>query len=312
MARLLLLGANGQVGFELLSHRAPLGDVVATTRSGVLPGAIGCEALDLASEGAVADLIGRVRPDCIVNAAAYTAVDRAEDEPAAAERGNAGALAEIGAAARACGALVVHYSTDYVFPGDGVRPYREDDATGPQSVYGRTKLSGELALAHSGVDHLIFRTAWVYGARGHNFLRTMLRLAGERERLGVVDDQRGAPTPAALIAAVTAQAIAHWQRASIVQRESLRGIHHLASTGETTWHGFATAIFERAVAAGLLSRAPVVDAIASTAFPAKAQRPAYSVLDTTRLRESFGMHLPSWSSGLDRVIAELATRQAAG
>lgn len=309
MARLLLLGANGQVGFELLSHLAPLGEVVATTRSGTLPGAIACEALDLADEGEAAALIARIRPDCVVNAAAYTAVDRAEDEPDAAQRGNAGALAEIGTAAKACGALVVHYSTDYVFAGDGARPYREDDATGPQSVYGRSKLAGEQLLARSGVDHLIFRTAWVYGARGHNFLRTMLRLAGERDRLGVVDDQRGAPTPAALIAAVTAQVVGQCLRTPPARRSALGGVHHLASAGETSWHGFAGAIFARALAAGLIQRAPVVDPIATGAFPARAKRPAYSVLDTTRLRDTFGVHLPSWQSGLDRVIADLAARR---
>jgi dTDP-4-dehydrorhamnose reductase len=310
MARVLLIGANGQVGFELLSHLAPLGEVIATTRSGELPGAIACEALDLAQPGSAAELIDRVRPACIVNAAAYTAVDRAEDEPAAAQRGNADALAEIGAAAHACGALVVHYSTDYVFPGDGTRPYREDDATAPQSVYGRTKLDGERLLAQSGADHLIFRTAWVYGARGHNFLRTMLRLARERDRLAVVDDQRGAPTPASLIAAVTAQTVGQCLRAAPERRQAFGGVHHLASGGETSWHGFATAIFERAVAAGLLARAPTVDAIASGAFPAKAKRPAYSVLDTTRLRQTFGVHLPSWQSGLDRVMADMASRPA--
>lgn len=311
MSRLLLIGANGQVGFELLSHLAPLGDVVATTRSGELPGRLRCETLDIADGDAVRALVERVRPDCIVNAAAYTAVDRAEDDAEAAHRGNGEALATLGAAAQACGAGVVHYSTDYVFPGDGARPYREDDPTGPTSVYGRSKLEGERLLAASGADHLIFRTAWVYGARGHNFLRTMLRLARERDTLAVVDDQRGAPTPASLIAAITAQAVARWRTLAGEQRRSTGGVHHLASAGETSWHGFATAIFERAVAAGLIARVPTVNAIDSSAFPAKAKRPAYSVLDTSRLRATFGLHLPDWRTGLDRVIAELASQTPA-
>jgi dTDP-4-dehydrorhamnose reductase len=306
--RLLLLGANGQVGFELIEHLAPLGDLVSATRSGVLPGMVPCATVDLSVPGSASAAILRLRPDCVINAAAYTAVDKAEDEPGIALRANGDALAEIGQAANAIDALVVHYSTDYVFPGDGVAPYREDDPTGPVSVYGRSKLAGEQALAASGVAHLIFRTAWVYGARGHNFLRTMLRLARERDELKVVDDQRGAPTPATLIAAATAQAIAQWRRGDEDERAAVNGIHHLTSSGETTWCGFARAIFERATTAGLVARAPGVHAIGSDEFPAKAKRPAYSVLDGSRLRQRFGLHLPAWDKGLDRVIAELADR----
>jgi dTDP-4-dehydrorhamnose reductase len=304
--KILLLGANGQVGFELIGHLAPLGEVVCATRSGVLPGSIVCAEIDLLVPGAVGALIAEVRPDCIVNAAAYTAVDRAEDEPEAALRVNGLALAEIGAAARDLGALVVHYSTDYVFPGDGQRPYREDDPVGPVSAYGESKLAGERMLADSGAVHMIFRTAWVYGARGHNFLRTMLRVGRERDELRVVDDQRGAPTPASLIAAITAQAIAQWFAANDAGRAARQGIFHLASAGETTWHGFSQSIFTRALAAGLVERAPSVHAIASHEFKAKATRPAYSVLDTGRLRQRFGLHLPAWTLGLDQVIAELS------
>jgi dTDP-4-dehydrorhamnose reductase len=311
MTRLVVFGASGQVGFELLAHLAPLGDVVAATRSGELPGAIACARADLGIPGSAAAVIARERPQVVVNAAAYTAVDRAEDEPDQALRANGLALAEIGSAARDVGALVVHYSTDYVFPGDGTRPYREDDATGPRSAYGESKLAGEQALADSGADHMVFRTAWVYAARGQNFLRTMLRLGRERDQLKVVDDQRGAPTPAALIAAVTAQVVARWLAADVEARAALSGVMHLASAGETSWCGFARAIFERAAAAGLVKRAPEVLAIASHEFPAKATRPAYSVLDCSRLRERTGLHLPDWRTGLDRVIADLADRHGA-
>lgn len=306
--KILLIGANGQVGFELIEHLAPLGEVVAATRSGALPGAIPCDTVDLAIPGSAARAIERLRPDCVVNAAAYTAVDTAEDEPGLAMRINGEALTEIGQAARSVDALLVHYSTDYVFPGNGTRPYREDDATGPVSSYGRSKLAGEQALIASGAAHLIFRTAWVYGARGHNFLRTMLRLGGDRDELKVVDDQRGAPTPAVLIAAVTAQAIRQWQCRDQAGRTSMNGVYHLTSSGETTWCGFARAILDRAARAGLIARAPTVHAIASHEFPAKATRPAYSVLAGERLRERFGLHLPTWEIGLDRVIAELAGR----
>jgi dTDP-4-dehydrorhamnose reductase len=308
MSRIVVLGASGQVGFELLAHLAPLGEVSAATRNSELPGAIACAHADLGMPGSAAALIARERPQVVVNAAAYTAVDRAEDEPDQALQANGLALAEIGAAARAAGALVVHYSTDYVFPGDGRRPYREDDGTGPRSAYGESKLAGEQALAGSGADHIILRTAWVYAARGQNFLRTMLRLGRERDQLKVVDDQRGAPTPAPLSAADTAQLVARWLAADAGGRTALAGVMHLASAGETTWCGFARAIFARAVAAGLLKRAPQVLAIASHEFPAKATRPAYSVLDCTRLRERTGLHLPDWQSGLDRVIADLADR----
>lgn len=307
-AKVLVLGGNGQVGFELLSHLPPLGAIRVATRNGQLPGGIACERADLATPGSAAALIETLRPDVIVNAAAYTAVDRAEDEPDVALRVNGLALAEIGEAAAQLGALVVHYSTDYVFPGDGVRPYREDDITGPRSAYGESKLAGERALAESGAAHMIFRTAWVYGARGSNFLRTMLRVGRERRELSVVDDQIGAPTPAALIAAVTAQALGRWLAADASTRSQLTGVFHLASDGQCSWHGFAEAIFTRAVKAGLLPAAPVVHAITSDAYPAKAERPAYSVLDGSRLRESFGLHLPDWRDGLDRVIAELAAR----
>jgi dTDP-4-dehydrorhamnose reductase len=302
--KILLLGANGQVGFELQRALASLGELVVATRNGKLPSGADCLAADLGDTDSLARALESTQCDVVVNAAAYTAVDRAEDEPALAQRVNGDALAQIGAWAVQRNALVVHYSTDYVFDGRGERPYREDDAAAPVSVYGRTKLAGEHALRESGCDHLIFRTGWVYGARGANFLRTMLRLARERERLTVVDDQHGAPTTSRLIAATTAAILARWT-GNAAQRSGYNGIYHLAAAGETTWCGFARAMVERAGRAGLIQRIPEVAAISTTEFPTKARRPAYSVLDTSKLRERSGAHLADWHEGLDNTLAEL-------
>lgn len=304
--RLLVLGANGQVGHELRRHLLPLGEVLAATRSGRLPEGGECLIADLATPGSVAALIATQLPDAIIIAAAYTAVDKAEDEPELAHRVNAQALAEIGAAAAALSIPVIHYSTDYVFPGDAAQPYREEDATGPRSVYGASKLAGEQALAASGADHVVFRTAWVYAARGHNFLRTMLRVGAERDELRVVDDQVGAPTPAWLIAAVTAQALARWWSTPAPQHTLLTGIRHLSCAGQVSWHGFAETIFRRAVELGLIARAPNVIAIGSGEYPAKAARPAFSVLDHGALERDYGLQLPDWRAGLDQVLLELA------
>ena len=305
--KILLLGANGQVGFELQRALAPLGELVAATRSGTLPGGIACLRADLGDTDSLAAALSAARWDLIVNAAAYTAVDRAEDEPELAQRINAGALGQIGAWAARNGARVVHYSTDYVFDGQGARPCREDDAPAPIGAYGRSKLAGEVALVQSGCAHLILRTAWVYGARGGNFLRTMLRLARERERLTVVADQRGAPTPARLIASATAAALARWQGWDGAARAASYGTHHLVSAGECSWCDFATAIVARAASAGLIPRTPEVVAITTADFPTRARRPAYSVLDTSGFRATFGLHLPAWQDGLDAVLGELAT-----
>jgi dTDP-4-dehydrorhamnose reductase len=304
--KMLLLGANGQVGFELARSLAPLGELVTATRSGTLPGGAPCEVGNLADAASLTALLDRVAPDLIVNAAAYTAVDRAEDEPEAAQRANGDAVGEIGRWAAARGAAIVHYSTDYVFDGAGTRPYREDDAVAPLGAYGRSKLAGEDALRASGALHLNFRTAWVYGARGANFLRTMLRLARERDRLTIVADQRGAPTPARLIASVTAAALVNWLARDDAQRRASSGTYNLVSAGECSWHDFASAIMARAHVAGLIERQPEVAAITTAQFPTKARRPAYSVLDTSRLAATFGLHLPSWEEGLAGVIGELA------
>lgn len=304
--KILLLGANGQVGFELQRSLAPLGEISAATRSGKLPGGIDCLRADLGDAESLAQVLRSEHWDIVANAAAYTAVDRAEDESALAARINGEALAQIGAWAAANGALVAHYSTDYVFDGQGTRPYREDDATAPLGAYGRSKLAGEDALRTSGCAHLILRTAWVYGARGGNFLRTMLRLARERDRLTVVDDQRGAPTSSRLIAATTAAVLKQWQNGDAAQRARYNGVYHLAAGGETTWCRFARAIVARAAAAGLIPREIDVAAISTVEFPTKARRPAYSVLDTAKLRERFGVISPDWTQGLDAVIGELA------
>lgn len=293
---ILLLGANGQLGQELQRALAPLGRIVETTRSGVLPDGSTCEVADFDQPESLAALLDRVQPTVVVNAAAYTAVDRAEDERDAAFRANAQAP---GVLARWCvqmGVPLVHYSTDYVFDGQGTRPYREDDATAPLGVYGASKLAGEEAIRDAGGRYLIFRTAWVYASHSANFLRTMLRVGADRDVLRVVADQVGTPTPAALIADVTAHALQ--------QGGALAGTWHLTAKGETSWHGFAEAIFAEAVTAGVLPRAPSVEAITTAEYPTPAKRPAYSHLDVAKLEKDFGITLPSWQDGLKRVIAE--------
>ena len=293
--RLLLLGGNGQVGTELRRSLAPLGEVVVGTRDGRLGDGMACEVADLDQPGTLAGLVARIAPDVVVNAAAHTQVDKAETEPEAAFRANAEAPGVLAEACRKRDALLVHYSTDYVFDGRGTRPYREDDPVAPLGVYGASKLAGEQAIRASGARHLVFRTAWVYAAHGRNFLRTMLRLAGERDELRVVADQRGTPTPAGLIADVTARVLSAAPARS--------GLWHLTPTGETSWHGFATAIVERAHALGMIDRKPVVTAIATSDYPTPAARPGYSVLDCARLQQDFGIELPDWHQGLESTLS---------
>ena len=293
----LVFGGNGQVGQELLRALAPLGPVVATTRSGALPDGSACEVADFNQPETLTALLDRIRPAMVVNAAAYTAVDRAEEDRDAAWRANAEAPGVIARWCEKAGVPLVHYSTDYVFDGQGTRPYREDDATAPLGVYGASKLAGEEAIRGAGGRHLIFRTAWVYASHGANFLRTMLRVGAERDVLRVVADQIGTPTPAALIADVTAQALQHGG--------GLSGTWHLTATGETSWHGFAEAIFDEAVATGRLRHGPKVEAITTADYPTPARRPAYSRLDVSRLQSDFGIALPSWQEGLKRVMSEI-------
>ena len=296
--KILLLGGNGQVGSELCRSLAPLGEVVATTRSGMLEDGARCEQADFDAPGSLPGLIERIAPDIVVNAAAHTAVDRAESEPDVAFRANAQAPQAIAEACARGGIRLVHYSTDYVFDGRGTRPYREDDPTAPASIYGASKLAGEEAIRASGASHLVLRTAWVYATHGSNFLRTMLRLAGERDELRVVADQSGTPTSAALIAGVTAQ--------MLVQQFVRSGTWHLTATGATSWHGFAEAIMQGAHARGLIARMPRVSPIATADYPTPATRPAYSVLDCSALQRDFGIALPTWQDGLSRMLDELA------
>ena len=292
----LLIGADGQLGTELRKALAARGIApVMSSLHGTLPDGGTAHACDLSAPGALAALVREVAPAVVLNAAAYTAVDRAESDVELARRINADAVGELGEAAKALGATVVHYSTDYVFAGYGTRPYREDDAPGPASVYGRTKLEGEQALAASGADAVTFRLAWVYAAHSANFLRTMLRVGAERDHLRVVADQIGAPTPAHWIAEASLKAL----------EAGARGLYHLAPQGQTSWHAYAEAIFAGAVSRGLLAKAPSVEAIASSAYPTPAARPAWSVLDSGKLQRDAGVQLPDWRQGLDEVLDQL-------
>lgn len=330
--RILLLGANGQVGRALqftLRHTArklnphfchlscehdqrdddpPEGRLILATREGKLENSLECEQVDLSDLDDVSKALDRIAPDLIVNAAAYTAVDRAEGEPELAMRVNGQALGVLGEWAAKHDARVLHYSTDYVFDGRAHTPWREDDPPHPLSAYGRSKLAGEFALRSSGARYLILRTAWVYAPRGHNFLRGMLRLAGELDRLRVVDDQIGTPTPAEVIAQVTAQIVPRWFNVDQgdMTAQALDGVYHLTTTGQTSWHEFARAILHRAHRKGLIARVPEIDAIKTSEYPTRARRPAYSVLDTSLLRETFGVELPDWQQGLDGVFEDLA------
>lgn len=290
----LLFGGNGQVGHELRRSLRALGDIVVTTRSGKLPDDTRCEVADFDGPEALAELVERVAPAIVVNAAAYTAVDKAEDDADAAFRANAEAPGVLARACAARGIPFVHYSTDYVFDGQGSRPYREDDPTAPLGVYGASKLAGEDAIRAAGGQHLILRTAWVYGRHGHNFMKTMLRLGADRDELRVVADQVGTPTPAALIADVTAELLR--------LRDAPSGTFHLTPRGETSWHGFAETIFAEAMARGLIARAPKVIPIATSEYPTRAHRPAYSCLDNSRLEQVLGHVLPDWRVGLQQLL----------
>ncbi len=293
--KILLLGKNGQVGWELQRALAPLGELVALDREGK-DGMCG----DLSRPDDLPRTVRDLAPDIIVNAAAYTAVDKAEGDADQARRINAEAVGALAAEAARLDALLVHYSTDYVFDGSGATPWREEDAPAPLSVYGRTKLEGEQSIVASGCRHLIFRTSWVYAARGHNFARTMLRLAAERERLTVIDDQHGAPTGAELIADVTAHAI----RATM-PRPELGGLYHLAASGETTWHGYATYVIEQARALGRSLAVQEIAPIPTSAYPTPATRPLNSRLDTSRLTAAFDLTMPHWSVGVARMLHEI-------
>ncbi|ODV26713.1 MAG: dTDP-4-dehydrorhamnose reductase [Rhodanobacter sp. SCN 68-63] len=306
--KILLLGANGQLGRSFVGdgRLARLGSLVTACRDGQRFDGTSVETADLAAPDTLVDVLDRIRPDIVVNAAAYTAVDRAEQEEELATLVNADAVGVLGRWAKRHGALIVHFSTDYVFDGSSSVPYRTTDATGPLGAYGRSKLAGERALASSEADHLVLRTAWVYSEHGHNFLRTMLRLGSERDTLSVVSDQHGAPTSTDVIVEGTLVALGAWLAADVAGRSSMRGIHHLVAGGSTTWHGFAEAIFAAAGERGLLVRTPEVRAIDTTQFPTPAKRPAWSVLDTSELTRRFGYRPPAWQDALATVMDRLA------
>jgi dTDP-4-dehydrorhamnose reductase len=288
--RILLLGSNGNVGWELQRALAPLGELTACDRRDC----------DLSDREMISRAIAAASPDIIVNAGAYTAVDKAEQESAVAQQINAEAVRVIADCARQRGALFVHYSTDYVFDGQKTGEYSEADAPSPQSVYGRSKLMGEEALANSGCRYLIFRTSWVFATRGANFAKTILRLAQERESLRVIADQWGAPTSAELIADVTAHALRE-----ICSERAPGGLYHLTASGETNWHNYAEFVIAQARLLGAVLKVREIEAIGTSEYPLPARRPANSRLNTEKLRTTFGLTLPHWQYHMQRMLAEL-------
>jgi dTDP-4-dehydrorhamnose reductase len=298
--RILLTGVAGQVGWELLETLKPLGEVIAPARA----------ELDLANAASVRQTIRAVRPRWIVNPGAYTAVDKAESEPELAYAINAEAVGMIGQEARAIGAGVIHFSTDYVFDGSGGAPYRETDITRPVSVYGASKLAGETALAESGAGQIIFRTSWVYGPRGKNFLLTILKLSRERERLRVVADQYGAPTWSRDLAKMTAEVIGQCEADArglelATLLADLGGIYHAAGAGETTWHGFAAEAVRLQKEREPNARFAEIEPVTTAEYPTPARRPANSRMDCSRLMERFGWKMMDWRDSLRAVLAEL-------
>ncbi len=292
--KILLLGPNGQLGWELQRALAPLGELLVCGRE---------QGGNLAEPDALAATVRAAHPNIIVNAAAYTAVDKAESEPELARTINATAPGVLAREAAALGATLLHYSTDYVFDGTGTHARNEDAPTNPLSVYGRTKLEGEQAIRASGCQHLILRTSWVYAARGGNFAKTMLRLAAEREQLNVINDQIGAPTGADLLADASAHALRQ-----LAHQPDLAGTYHVAAGGETSWHGYARFVIELARAQGraIKVQPDAVLPIPTTAYPTPAQRPLNSRLSTQLFQEAFELTLPHWQSGVIRLLAEIA------
>lgn len=294
--RILLLGKNGQVGWELQRSLAALGELIALDRSS----SNYCG--DLSQPQQLAETIKQLQPAWIVNAAAYTAVDKAETETALAYTINAEAPAAIAQAAQQIGARLLHYSTDYVFNGSGEQAWQETDPVAPLSVYGASKLAGEQAIQAAGCQHLIFRTSWVYAARGANFAKTMLRLAQQRDSLSVINDQIGAPTGAELLADVSAHALR-----LAGQNSQLSGIYHLAASGQTSWYDYASFVLEYAERAGisLTVKADAIQAIPTSAYPTPAQRPLNSRLNCSKLEQHFNLRLPAWQQGVSRMLQEI-------
>ena len=298
--KILLFGKNGQVGWELQRALSPGGKLIALDR----------QAADFEKLDGVIDTIKAVEPDVIINAAAYTAVDRAEDEAKRAYAINAKAVEVLAHEAARRGVWFIHYSTDYVFDGCKSGPYREDDLTNPLNVYGASKLEGEKALQSVGGDHLILRTSWVYGTHGQNFIKTVLGLASERSELKIVVDQIGTPTSAALIADATAIILHRLLRNSQAQK-ALSGVYHLTASGHTSWHGLAQYALREAASCGARSRVlpEQIAAIGSADYPTKARRPANSRLATEKVRNAFDIHLPDWREGVAHVVREIAVRE---
>ncbi|NOQ14654.1 MAG: dTDP-4-dehydrorhamnose reductase [Methyloprofundus sp.] len=294
--KILLLGKNGQLGWELQRSLAPLGEVIALQRTSQ------DYCGDLTNLQGLATTIQQIAPDIIVNAAAYTAVDKAESEAELAQLINADAPAILAQQAKLIGAWLIHYSTDYVFDGSGTTPWQESDTSSPLSVYGASKLAGEQAIQDSGCQHLIFRTSWVYATRGNNFAKTMLRLARERDNLSVINDQIGAPTGADLLADVTAHVIRTLQTAP-----ELAGLYHLVASGETSWHGFSSFVIDYAQKQGdnLKTTVEAIAAVPTSAFPTTAKRPNNSRLNTDKLQTNFALTLPDWQSGVTRMLTEI-------
>jgi len=293
---ILLFGKTGQVGWELQRALAPLGNVVAVdVKSETYCG-------DFSNPEGVAETVRRVRPDVIVNAAAHTAVDKAESEREFAQLLNATSVEAIAIEAEKLGAWLIHYSTDYVFPGDGETPWLETDAVAPLNVYGETKLAGERAVQENCAKHLIFRTSWVYAGKGNNFAKTMLRLAKDRPELSVINDQYGAPTGAELLADCTAHAIR-----TALQKPEVAGLYHLVASGTTTWHDYAALVFAEAKAAGIELAIEKLNAVPTSAYPTPARRPTNSRLSTEKFQRQFDLVLPEWQVGVKRMLAELFT-----
>ena len=295
--KILLLGKNGQVGWELQRALAPLGELIALDFDS--PGPL---TADFSKPESLAATVRAIAPQIIVNAAAHTAVDKAESEPELARAINASAVGVLAREAAALDAWLAHYSTDYVFDGSGSMPWLEDSPTGPLSVYGQTKLEGEDAIRASGVRHLILRTSWVYAARGGNFAKTMLRLAKERDKLTVINDQIGAPTGAELLADITAHALL-----AALRQPQLGGTYHAVASGETSWHGYAQHVIEFARRAGQPIKvvANAIEPVPTSAFPTPAQRPGNSRMSTAKLQQTFGFALPHWQTGVERMLAEV-------
>ena len=293
MRKILLTGSTGQIGWELQRTLLPLGEVIPVSRNAPIP----LLQLDLAAPQRLCQLIREIQPDLIVNAAAYTAVDKAETEPELAQAVNGTAPGIIAEEAKRIGAAIVHYSTDYVFDGIQTRPYRENDPTNPLNIYGKTKLAGEQAILAVAVPHLILRTSWVYGMRGNNFLSTILRLSQEREELKVVDDQIGAPTWSRAIAEATAQILAQGTGELDHFLAAQGGLYHLTAGGQTSWYGFAESILQHCSIKHQKKLKQLLP-IPTTGYPTPAQRPAFSLLDNHKVFQTFGLQLPEWQKAM--------------